>query len=202
MFVFSAAFNTIFGGGVPLSGRAVAQDGRRVRALELGSQRRTLWSLSRPPALGNTELRSHRPFVHLPRLSLQEHVDVHHPPLRTERVLRLLGTRDRIGVGLAPVSVAKQTSLVGAAKLGSGRRAAPALLLAPIHPNAWKGNSRKFTERLQKILQLSDALCSRPPRYFRSYNDRGAAGGRSIRFIVHLAPGHDGGVRRSRERGG
>jgi hypothetical protein len=51
-------------------------------------------------SLGDTELCSHRSFVHLPGLSLQEHVDVHHPPLRSERVLRLLGTRGRVGAGL------------------------------------------------------------------------------------------------------
>src|SRR5215211_3458574 len=43
-------------GGVPVSGRALAQDGRGIRTLQLDSQRRTLRLLPRPPALGHTEL--------------------------------------------------------------------------------------------------------------------------------------------------
>jgi hypothetical protein len=42
------------GGGVSLSGRALAQDGRCVRTRELGGEQRTFWSLSRSRALGNT----------------------------------------------------------------------------------------------------------------------------------------------------
>ena len=42
----------------------------------------------------------------LPRLSLQEHVDVYRPPLCTECVLRLLGARGRVGpsLELAPMA--------------------------------------------------------------------------------------------------
>ena len=49
---------------------------------------------------GDIQLRSHRSLVHLSRLSLQEHVDVHYHPLCTECVLCLLGARGRIGVSV------------------------------------------------------------------------------------------------------
>ena len=101
LFVMSGRVQHDPGGGVPVSGRVAAQDGRRVRTLELGGQRRALRPLSRSPALGDPELRPHRSLVHFPGLSLQEHVDVHHPPLRTECVLRLLGARGRVGVQLS-----------------------------------------------------------------------------------------------------
>ena len=110
LIVVMAVFNTILGEeflfrGV-LSGRALTQDGRRVRTRQLGGEQRTLRPLPRSQALGNTERYPHRPVVHLPRLSLQEHMDVYHRPLCTECVLRLLGARGRIGVGieLAPMT--------------------------------------------------------------------------------------------------
>src|SRR5215213_3401691 len=69
LFVIYAVFNTILG-GVSLSGRIAAQDGRCFRTRQLGGKRYTLRSLSRSPALGNTGLGYHRTFVHLPCLSL------------------------------------------------------------------------------------------------------------------------------------
>jgi hypothetical protein len=54
LFVVQAIFNTILGGGVPLSGSALAQDGRRVRALQLGGKRPALRPLPHPSALGDT----------------------------------------------------------------------------------------------------------------------------------------------------
>ena len=100
LFVIYAVFNTILGEEFSFSGRALAQDGRCVRTRELGGEQRTIRSLSRSPALGNTGLVFHRTFVHLPCLSLQEYMDVYHPALRTERVLRLLGAWGRVGVSL------------------------------------------------------------------------------------------------------
>lgn len=94
--------------GVPLQGCALlAQDGRGVRRRQLGCKRRTLRSLSRAPALGDSQLCYHRTFVHILRISLQEHVDGNHPPLRTECVPGLPGARRRVGASLALVSCAK-----------------------------------------------------------------------------------------------
>jgi hypothetical protein len=54
LFVIYAVFNTILGEEFSFSGRALAQDGRCVRARQLGGEQRTLRSLSPTRALGNT----------------------------------------------------------------------------------------------------------------------------------------------------
>ena len=92
-----------FGGGASLSGRVAAEDGSRVRTLELGGELYPLWSLPHSPALGNTELCPHRSVVHVPCLSFSEYMDVDRSPLCTECVLCLPGAWGRVGVSLALV---------------------------------------------------------------------------------------------------
>ena len=85
--------------------------------------------------MGDTGHDPHRSLVHLPRISLQEHMDVYHSPLCTERVLRLLGAGGRVGVGLEAVSMGNTPVLKEQHHSGWGSYYAPALPVALIHPS-------------------------------------------------------------------
>jgi uncharacterized protein len=99
LFVISAVFNTILGEEFLFRGVLLPRmEGVFGRWSWVANG--VLFGFYHVHLPGNTGQYPHRSFVHLPRLSLQEYMDVYHPALRTARVLRLLGAWGRVGVSL------------------------------------------------------------------------------------------------------